>query len=217
MGYQIVRNDGLRIIFENPHAMPRAFAVHDVRTLDGLVSDVGANVSSAAATTDQNLLADVRRLGVPVDPPAPATTTYLAEALRVTEYHHDRIRIKCNLKEPALVVLTDCWNPRWSAAVDGKPAYIGKVNVAFRGVAVTAGQHEVEFRYYPWSRLFGQVISVATLTGLIAGLWFWKKRTPAEAGVPVPTPTPPPLPKGLVAPSQQTAPAKRPRSPRKAR
>jgi len=119
----------------------------------------------------------VKEFGIPVDVPAKtvASGPDLANALQVTAYHHDRIQVRCNLKDAALIVLTDSWNPRWSATIDRKPAYIGKVDVAFRGVAVAAGQHEIEFRYYPPSRLWGQVMSGATLIGLLVGLLYWSK------------------------------------------
>jgi hypothetical protein len=177
LGYRIIHQDALRLIFENLHAMPRSFAVRDVRTLDGLPSDVGLDGLHSAATTDQTLLSEVRRFGIHVDVPGKTVVPGpdLPNTVQVTAYHHDRIRVRCDLREAALIVLTDSWNPRWSATIDRQPAYIGKVDVAFRGVAVAAGQHEVEFRYYPLSRLCGQAISAATLIGLVIGLWFWNK------------------------------------------
>ena len=105
-----------------------------------------------------------------------------------SDYHHDHVRVKCDLKEAGLLVLTDSWNPRWSVTVDGKNAYMGRVNVAFRGVAVPAGRHDVEFRYYPASRLIGQIISGVTLLGLVVGLWQWQRMLP-EAALSRPGPT----------------------------
>lgn len=197
LGYEIVHRDALRLIFENPHAMARSFAVRDVRTLDGLPSDTGRSAVYSATTTDQTLLSELKGLGIAVDGldkgvvPKPE----LPNAAQVTAYHHDRVRVRCNLREAALLVLTDSWNPRWRATVDRKPAYIGKVNVAFRGVAVAAGQHEVEFRYYPLSRRFGQLVSGATFIGLVIGLWIWEKTTRVPVPpVGPPTYTAPPLP-----------------------
>jgi hypothetical protein len=196
LGYRIIHHDALRLIYENPHAMPRAFAVRDVRTLDGLPSDAGVNPLHAAATMDDTLLSEVKGFGIPVDPPdkpvVPAPD--LSNTVQVTAYHHDRIRVRCDLKEAALLVLTDSWNPRWSATIDRKPAYIGKVDVAFRGVAVAAGQHEIEFRYYPLSRLLGQAISGATLIGLVLGLWFWSKSLPVREPLPWQPPAGPAAP-----------------------
>jgi hypothetical protein len=173
LGYQVVHRDAIRLIFENPHALARSFAVRKVWTLDGLPSDAGESVSESATTNDQTLLSEVKRLGIPVDASEGGASS--PDAVQVTSYHHDRIDVHCSLSQAALIVLVDAWNPRWSATVDRKPAYIGKVDVAFRGIAVAAGQHEIEFRYYPPSRLFGQLISAATLLGLLVRLWFWNK------------------------------------------
>jgi len=177
LGFHSVHSDIYREIFENPHAMARSFVVDDVRTFDGLPSDVGASVDRSAATTDVVLLQELRALGVRVDQPVQASAGQadLPGTVQVTAYHHDRVLLKCKLERPAMVVLTDSWNPRWRVMVDRKPAYIGKVDFAFRGVAVAAGEHEIEFRYHPASRLVGQAISGIALVGLILGLWVWSK------------------------------------------
>ena len=205
LGYPIIHQDSLRLIFENPHAMARSFAVRDVRTLDGLPSDLGGSAEYSATTTDQTLLSEVRGFGIPVDAPVERVVpgADLPGTVQVMAYHHDRIRVRSNLKQAALVVLTDSWNPRWSATVDKKPAYIGKVDVAFRGVAVAAGQHDIEFRYYPLSRLLGQVISAATFVGLLVGLWIWEKKLRAEPAPPVvpPPDIPAPPPALRIAPA----------------
>jgi hypothetical protein len=182
LGYQIIHRDALRLIFENPHALARSFSVREVHTLDGLPSDIGADVLHSATTTDPTLLSELNGLGITVDVPATTSDPKSSplNTVQVTAYHHDRVHVRCNLKEPALLVLTDSWNPRWSATIDQKPAYIGKVDVAFRGVAVAAGQHEVEFRYYPASRLLGQVISGITGICLLLGLWYWRKSLQAR-------------------------------------
>jgi hypothetical protein len=196
LGYRVVHQDALRLIFENPHAMARSFAVRDVRTLDGLPSDLGGSTEYSAATTDQTLLSEVRAFGIPLDAPVKSVVPGpdLPGAVQLLAYHHDRILIRSNLKEAALVVLTDSWNPRWSATVDQKPVYIGKVDVAFRGVAVAAGQHDIEFRYYPLSRLLGQLISAVTFIGLAVGLWIWEKKPRPEPAPPVGLPTDKPAP-----------------------
>ena len=190
-GYPIVRQDSLRLIFENSHAMARSFAVRALQTSDGLVSDTAGSIAAAATTTDASLLSEARRLGVRIDDShQAATASDVPDSVNLVSYNHDRILVRCNLKQPAIVVLTDSWNPRWMVAVDGAPAVMGKVNVAFRGVAVPAGQHEVAFRYQPLSRIAGQVISLVSLFGIAGGLWFWnrKRQVPAHD-----LPAPPPV------------------------
>jgi hypothetical protein len=51
--------------------------------------------------------------------------------------------------------------------VDGRPAPLLRVNVAFRGVSVPAGEHLIEQVYRPWTVLYGLLIStLAALAGL---------------------------------------------------
>ena len=208
LGFHSVHSDIYRQIFENPHAMDRSFAVDDVHMLDGLPSDLGASVNHSATTTDPIVLRELRALGVRIDEPVNASvaTPDVPGAVQVAAYHHDRVLLKCNLQRPAMVVLTDSWNPRWRATVDGKPVYIGKVDVTFRGVAVTAGQHDIEFRYYPASRLVGQAISGTALVGLVFGLWAWNRafRRRARASETVPA--------GATGPANHLVPATEARS-----
>jgi len=67
------------------------------------------------------------------------------------EFHGPtKVRVATQLVAPGLLVLTDSWYPGWEALVDGVPAPVLRSNVAFRGVALSEGAHEVVFRYRPW-------------------------------------------------------------------
>lgn len=46
-----------------------------------------------------------------------------------------------------ILVVAETWAPGWSARVDGNPAPLIPVNLAFRGVPVPPGPHRVVFRY----------------------------------------------------------------------
>jgi uncharacterized membrane protein YfhO len=77
--------------------------------------------------------------------------------------------VEAQLSEPGIVVLVDTYDPGWKVTVDGRPASLLRVNVAFRGVSVPAGKHVIEQVYRPWTVLFGLGISgAAALVG--AGL-----------------------------------------------
>src|SRR5262249_28112781 len=47
------------------------------------------------------------------------------------------------------LVLSDLFDPGWSATVDGKPAAIRPAYVAFRAVYLGPGKHTVRFEYEP--------------------------------------------------------------------
>lgn len=72
-----------------------------------------------------------------------------------------RVDLRVEAAESAMLVLTDTDYPGWSATVDGEQVPIQRVNGAFRGVGVAAGEHDVSFVYRPASLGRGAIISGA--------------------------------------------------------
>jgi uncharacterized membrane protein YfhO len=61
--------------------------------------------------------------------------------------------------------------------VDGKPAPVLRANLAFRGVPIPAGSHEVVFRYSNPSLVQAWMLGgiCLLLTALLGGLAIWRK------------------------------------------
>ncbi|RKY19599.1 MAG: hypothetical protein DRQ55_10205 [Planctomycetota bacterium] len=59
------------------------------------------------------------------------------------------LRLEVQAPGPGLVVLTDSWDPGWSATLDGAPVPVLRAHHALRAVEVTAGAHLIEFSYAP--------------------------------------------------------------------
>ena len=88
---------------------------------------------------------------------------------RVVSYLPDRVQLEVSARRAGVVVLLDSYDPGWRAWVDGQPARILRVNVAFRAVPVPAGEHRVEMRYRPPALFLGIALSALTaLTALVA-------------------------------------------------
>jgi hypothetical protein len=79
----------------------------------------------------------------------------------------EEVRITTNAGCASYLVLADTNLPGWRAALDGQDVPILTADFAFRAVRVPAGEHEVSFRYAPWTvpagvaaSLFGIVMAV---------------------------------------------------------
>jgi hypothetical protein len=84
----------------------------------------------------------------------------------------DSVKVAVSLPRAGTLVLSDTFYPGWFVYVDGRPARLFHADYAFRGVAVPAGRHLVEFRYEPFSFRLGA--SLSGLSGMVfAGLLAW--------------------------------------------
>ena len=86
-----------------------------------------------------------------------------AGEVRVVTWRDDRVELAVDALRQSFLVLNDSFFPGWYVRVDGQPARIHRANSLARGVAITAGNHRVEFFYAPRSFAVGAAISLATL------------------------------------------------------
>ena len=140
--------------FTNAAALPRVFIPQRVQTV---VDDRERKVRLAQAEFNPRKIAYVE---VPVGLPLDCTGT--AEIVQETS---SNIKVEVKMETPGLVVLSDLWDNGWRAYLNGQPVPILRANHAVRGVVVTAGKAELEFRYEPRSVAVG-----LRLAGLAAGV-----------------------------------------------
>ncbi|HEV3261102.1 MAG TPA: glycosyltransferase 87 family protein, partial [Gemmataceae bacterium] len=167
-------------VYENRHALPRAFVVPEAAPLPGR-----AAVLSALKATDFRrtvLLEDFEPTG------APKTLAGEYHAAAVGEYLPNRVTVTTDGPAAGYLVLTDVWFPGWSCAVDGRPARLYRADFLFRAVPVPAGSHRVVFTFAPASYRWGMAISagmaVAVLGLSLLGLARapGRRRTGEQAG-----------------------------------
>jgi hypothetical protein len=149
-------------IFENPHALPRAFTVYRVRPappreeLLARLSDPSFDPLVESYVEDDpgfTAAPDASARGSPA--------VFVRDEERVVELDATR-------GAAGLLVLADSFYPGWRATVDGARVSIVATNHLFRGVPVPAGHHRVRFEYRPRSIILGAVLSLAATASVVA-------------------------------------------------
>jgi hypothetical protein len=141
-------------LFENPHALPRAFVVYRTETAPDPASLL-ARLSDPAFDPLEVSYVE----GAPLPPAADASLR--GRPAVVVRDEEELVEVEATLAAPGLLVLADAWYPGWRATVDGAPAAIVPTNHLYRGVPVPAGGHRVRFEYRPASVAVGAAASLA--------------------------------------------------------
>jgi uncharacterized membrane protein YfhO len=108
----------------------------------------------------------------------PATTSEWAQ---VVESTGEKVRVRFSASADGLLVVSEAFYPGWTVEVDGSRRSVLATNVAMRGVAVGAGDHEAVFRYRPASFLLGILITGATVA--LGAVWLshsWLRKRKAR-------------------------------------
>ncbi len=160
-GLTVAYQDADTVIYENRSALPRVFVAHITHT----VKD-----EDVAVDWFRKEKVDFRRAAIVEDGPRLEGRSQLSPA-KIVEYSPEANEISADAQEKGMLVLSDAYYPGWKAFVDGKETRIYPVNVAFRGVVISKGEHRVRFVYQPDSyrrALFVFFPSFALMLGLLA-------------------------------------------------
>ncbi|BAL99008.1 MULTISPECIES: YfhO family protein [Caldilinea] len=136
-------------VYRNLDVLPRAYLAGEMMAVDTFEEALIALRRHAGRVTVVEGALDGAR---------PASAQDRAE---IIEYDPERVRIRTQSTQPALLVLSDSFYPGWSATIDGRPALIKPVNGLFRGVVVPGGEHEVIFIFEPTGWREGLLLAMA--------------------------------------------------------
>lgn len=159
---------GTAWVQRNRGALPRA------RILGRPVYAVNEREAVADLILFGNQLRDRPVVEDPTRPLPPSAAS--SGTARIVEDLPERVVVEVEPRAPGYLVLTDTFDPGWSATVDGHPATIWPAYVAFRAVFLREkGKHTVVFTYRPAGFASGLVL---TANGLVLGaiLFFWPRR-----------------------------------------
>lgn len=154
----LLRQDDGVAVFENRHAMPRAFFVRATRTVDP-PAELLAQLARAPDLRDEALIEGPADDHAGVDPRATGEVDIVAD-------RSEEVVLHVRATGPGYVVLSDQYYPGWEATVNGTVVPIRRANFAFRLVPVGAGSSTVLFRYRPASFYWGAGLSTATIAAL---------------------------------------------------
>lgn len=151
-------------IFENPSVLSRAFFVSDAVV-------VTSPQASLAQIADPNfnykttvvLEGDVTHFDMSAVKPVQAE-------VEIVDYKPDTLTVNVATNQPGYLVLMDTYMPGWQAAVNGETQEILIANHAFRGLALAAGEHEVDFQYWPVGFHLGGWFSLGSILVCLMGL-----------------------------------------------
>ena len=99
----------------------------------------------------------------------------------IVEEIPERVVVETDASMPAYLVLSDTFDPGWSATVDGRPAPIRPAYVAFRAVYLPAGTHTVVFTYRPAGFELGLALSGCGIAPRRFSCWFRPRSSVASS------------------------------------
>ena len=164
----IIRGGGY--LYKNTGELPRARLMGECRVVSDLDATFAEMLGGGWAPRREVLL----------DRQPLVTPTHSSESRAdIVLYNGERVTVKTSSDAPKLLVLADAYYPSgWQATVDGQPTEILRADGVLRAVALTAGEHTVEFVFRPKWFWVGLWVSVISLVGVAAiGGWaLFRKR-----------------------------------------
>ncbi|MEE3235585.1 MAG: YfhO family protein [Candidatus Latescibacterota bacterium] len=144
-------------IFRNPSAMPWVYTVSSIQEVAGKP----ALERIAQGEVDLSKVALVEA-ALPFELDGGPTED---DIINVTEHSPTDgvVRVSTQTKGPRLLVLSENYQANWSAYVDGEKRPLVRANYVWKGVAVPAGSHEVEFRYQSANVLWSRAVMATSL------------------------------------------------------
>lgn len=171
-------SSGLFQWFERPDALPRAYAVREVRAAADLDAARRLVASAEFRPREEAVIQGEAPHGLVAgaggDP----------DRAEIAAYAPDEVAIDVECGARCLAVLTDLHYPGWTATVDAEPRPVLRVNGIFRGVWLPAGRHRITYRYRPASLRAGVACLAAAVLVFGAAAALERRRAPDRAAPP---------------------------------
>jgi hypothetical protein len=177
--WQPVRNQDGLVVWRNGRAMPRAWIVKQVETVDAEEA-LRRIRGTSPVDFDPNRTALVE-VAPELVPRAVAAPIGAKDSVKVTNYRPDSITIEANASSPSFLVVSEMFYPGWEARVDGQLTKLFVTDYLLRGVALSSGEHLIEMKYTAPGAFKGMIISVGAVLILVALCIYSRRSHPATA------------------------------------
>jgi len=166
------------VVLRNERALPRAWLVAEAEAVDGEEALRRIRgVSKQPFDPRRTALVEIRADDLPG---LPGGELAAGSGVRITSYQSNRLVIETNATTPTVLVVSEIFYPGWEATVDGQRAQILPTDYLLRGVALSAGAHQIEMHYAAPAARNGGIISGLTLL-LVMGIAIYA-RTESKIG-----------------------------------
>ena len=158
-GYTEVYRGSRSVVLRRPDVLPRAYLVGRVE----LVPDEQAVDRLLAEGFDYRktaVLAEALPAGMQLQPDPQGSVQWI-------ERRANRQTLRVRTDRPALLMVLDNYYKNWHVHVDHHSTTLLRANYTFRGVPLTAGEHEVTFMYLATSLHLPAMVSALTLVVLL--------------------------------------------------
>ena len=132
-------NRGLRVVYYNRSALPRAWWVDGVRSVANRRSALREVIDPAFDPAKEAIVIGEATLDVESKPSTPP---------EVVSWDYHDIVIETDADRPAFLVLSEVYYAEgWSATIDDEPAEIHQTDFVLRGLAVPEGHHTIRMTF----------------------------------------------------------------------
>jgi hypothetical protein len=184
--YPTVYSDADIRILENMQALPRVWLVHAAQTVtsDQVLPKI------QLGEIDPGKVALLETTAPKLRQPDDSS----AETVSIDRMSDDEIRLSVTVTERALVMLSEVWDPGWSASLDGDAVRIYRADYLLRALLVNPGRHEIDLRFRATdvrNTLLLWSIPLPLLAAILIAEYVLQRRRAAAAPLPTVTkPTP---------------------------
>ena len=156
--YRLIHSGDVKI-YENLDVLPRAFLLSNwIWQPDETAVLQAMQQPEFSVRETAVLLGNGENQAGATDPSASA---------EIMRYAPEQVVVNTSSSQPQLLLLTDAYYPGWQVAVDGAPTELLQADGLFRGVQLSAGEHEVVFTFAPRSFQLGWLITAVGLMLLL--------------------------------------------------